>query len=190
MSKRYKYGLFIIMIIVLNTTNTESHDEFMKYVNCVYQDVINPSNCGHVIRWENWENIPIETRFSFDFPLDLNGSQAEIEFPDLLDNWPGVSFEQKSSGNDNIVVRFTTDASYFSGLHVYGRAIHCIKNGFIVAYDDSPDCTQSNSWVLLNNSANITFQWTQNPYQVGTWVNFNGVIVHEIGHVLGLGHCT
>ena len=44
--------------------------------------------------------------------------------------------------------------------------------------------------MLLNSSANITFQWTQNPYQVGTWVNLNGVIVHEIGHLLGLGHCT
>ncbi len=108
-------------------------------------------------------------------------------FKDAYAQWENadggcVSFAEGESG---IEIDFTSDANLFT------------SNGFdpvwIPAFTEAHFNINTNRWntntkIYFNNTGLLAFLWTrinQTPY-----FNFTHVSLHELGHMLGLNHCT
>lgn len=161
---------FIIIIMFISSLYLKAHNEFYTWNSntCLVADLIDPDNCGLALRWKSYYNIPILASWSQDFPiLELNSSQVPTDFSAMLQNWPGVSFAENSSGDENVYVRFTSDSRNFPNPNYTGGVLHMVNDGYIVAKNDNaPSACQGmeNTWLLLNNCENKSFTWTHDNY--------------------------
>ncbi|MBU0561092.1 MAG: T9SS type A sorting domain-containing protein [Bacteroidota bacterium] len=201
---------FKLLIIAQYCSGEEIY--FFKYVDGFpfghNSYTTNPKD-AKVIKWNNnkLNNDPIFLS-SFDttedMPGNLIGSESTIAslFSQMITKWNNNYSLQLAINNnqDNVFVGFFNDQNYFydqvTGGYANGRTdLPVILNStseqyeFYELVDENDGLVEYNDAVVFFNSypeSGIT--WTTSTTPVGSNQMLGSVVLHELGHVLSMGH--
>ena len=196
----------LCLFCVLLYVNAFSHNEFYELDGCTLQEVYATSNINILI-WQSYYSpgIPICKNFSLDLPSELFQSTCDDDYSFVaLFAWQNVTFEDKiwEPNSPYIRVRFINDPVLFPP-PAYGEpdiiaGVWYATNDFgtetdwIVGQNNYNPCVEyRDNWLLLNNREDRLWYWTHNDYiQFDDIFNFKLTLIHELGHELGLAHCS
>lgn len=191
----------ITLLFLLCNQRINAHNEFYKNDNGNLGLTNNPSEA---IKWHSYINLPILLRFTASkMPgTELGDSTNCIDdFRSAFGQWADienttVSFTEEdpdpNTDNDQIYVDFSTDAEDFVNPQYDGANAIVIdrididdKYYWYVTTLNGQTCEK----ILFNSSNAKVFQWSRQAGVAG-YCNFTHCSLHELGHILGLNHCT
>jgi hypothetical protein len=200
--KMYINKLAILTLFTVVFINIAvAHNEYYKLQN---NQMVITTTVSEAIKWDNYTNLPIWIQFTETTkPSELVLEDILYDFREVLNNkWnvvtnSCVSFTETDPNpnefGDQIQINFTTTAGVFAGSPAgveYTGAVtsFCINNNKFVVTATNPQYG-SYSAILYNSCTARMFIWGRNIFEQGK-VNFTHVSLHELGHVIGLNHCT
>ncbi len=165
-----------------------------------------PTPRQNILRWSISQASRIPLFITLDaavLPPGLTAAQTLQDFRDSYAAWRSngggcFNFTETSNGFGSCDVSFSSLAAVFGGA-VPAATIGAItplaaQNGVIV-----PDPTSSQTqfpatqiWFNKTSQFLANFTWTNSSTFPGTtsWFHFKSAATHEVGHLLGLAHCS
>ena len=191
-----KYKFLILLLLIL-TGIVYPHNEFYKVQN--FQLV--PTNTWPFVIWQHTTVLLTSEFNENNIPTNLNLDETIAAFNSGCGVWGTNSCYVFSQNNDGVECGFSTDDTIFPDPNNDGGAAKlAVENvlygttwyDFIVESTNHPQTLTTSTQVAFNNSLFKLFQWTNAiVFPPGyNWTNFESVVVHELGHLLGLNHCT
>lgn len=202
-----KIIFYTIIFLVSCTFLLEAHDEFFKRSpnnSCILIEVTTDYNNGEILTWQLYNNIPIAADWSLDFPFEIFEADVEEDFDNAVFKWnffTGIDlFEKQDNFGNNVHVQFINNTSIFpmpeSQLIYAGTYLKYEEiNGKDRILIYSTQCIENGTYtsIFLNDTDGRTFTWRTDDYIPPESFNqmcFEYTVCHELGHVLGLAHCS
>ena len=198
--------LFYLILLIFNiSVLLQAHQEFYKRsLNdpCDVAEVVSTYKTNEIISWMSYFHIPVAKNFTVDFPPEINVYEAESQFNNAVANWNLFSgselFDLQDNVGDNVWVQFVNNSVIFpmpASQYLYGVTIHKLENidGIDYIVTTGTECPDygTNTFVLLNSTSGRQFAWRLDHYIPSiSHIDFEYTICHELGHVLGLAHCS
>jgi hypothetical protein len=204
--------LLSILMIIISGKLLFPHNEFQGVVNgavvnqyIVLDETIIDMN---VVHWNtNYaSNLKIFSNNLSDlneiFPEnEMTRSDAVTDFNLAVNKWQNevsknsyVLNTNVQSNDDAINIEFSaTESDFGNNMNAYARIVIFVdinKKEFAMTNSTDYARIRFNSCAGRYENNIDPWQWaTQNPDTIG-WVDWESVCLHELGHVLGLSHCT
>lgn len=192
--------IFIGLIVICSIRPILSHNEYYKLSG---NQLILTTDLSDAIKWASYYNLPLWLQFEEDnIPSGLSLSDVMDDFRASYNQWTQVQYgcvsftESDPDPNifgDQIQINFTTSASVFEGTpggagYTAALTALCVSNNEFVVSAVQHQTQAPYTTILYNNSSSRFFIWSRAPIYGS--VNFTNVSLHELGHLIGLNHCT
>jgi tetratricopeptide (TPR) repeat protein len=182
--KQIRILILMIIFIVSFENIIWAHNEFFDNYGILTR------NFQDAVKWQNYGSIPITSAFDdnqgiFQVPSELSASDCETDFADACDQWHNagggcLSFHDAVQTHFALICFSNNPDDLGGDMNAGGKAyITWNINGL------DPD----GMYVYFNNCSERHFTW-QRGIQYRGLVNFTQTALHELGHVIGLLHCT
>jgi tetratricopeptide (TPR) repeat protein len=203
---------FILTWLPLNYINP--HDEFYKIYNGRLEefefDAEDPDNdWDDIVVWQSTQasSIPIYYKsWSISYPYSLDPSSSKTQVQDAYQIWHDGSgafgFYETFSETDGVDLWFSNVTGHFPDPYANGGVTFMAVEyygweGYNHVYKVSTYYPVNqgiyDSQILFNNTASFTSQFVWVNYTEDlewNWICFKQVALHELGHLIGLAHCT
>lgn len=199
-------SILLLMLLVILAGPCLAHNEYVRCTGFTIMDItVPPDPITNASRWNLVNNyrIPLLINFTFNLPSGLTVANSTARVQAAYGMW--------STGNNRlrwVVVTPGTPAVniYFSSNTVLFpdpatvaiTALGINRQGFDPHFIE-PDpglnsCVSGNSpTTLALNAANYIYAfswWDQSADPPILATDLQSIVLHELGHVIGLGHCT
>ena len=197
-----KYILFIFFFTILNIPFSYSQwQEFEKFnPSNGNVDYTIDSNDPNLVYWdESVKNFGLsigavdQATLPFELAFDSNVSPEETE---CINEWNTNGCIQLNNSSFGVYVGFSNDENIFKNNTEFGAAVEAVTQSSGKYYFSVYPSRSLSNWnftaIFLNKTNEFyssDFQWTTTEANIGVdYVPFKAIFLHELGHVLGLGH--
>lgn len=191
--------LALFLVALLSRGTLIAHNEFYGVSQLTIVPITVPPSCtADIIRWPSNIAAGIPVRISldgWDLPSSLDGTLTVADFKSAFETWHNASssfYYSEVDENSSVQIEFSIDATDFRDPESDAGIT------YLAAYTEYGDQGSTTYWtsdgevMYFNNTDRKSWTWTNaTVFPSGTtWLNFQQVAVHEIGHLLGLNECT
>lgn len=194
----------LVLVVFLNLSF--GHNEFYGVSSSSLVKVVyDGTNENLIVHWPSINHIPIYYGFfSTNIPDNMSFSTISEEFTNATNKWKGIAncldFTSVNDAHVGVDLIFSTNPSIFAGGEGWNQAVTPLavissNNKYYFATDPENSLSQFPQTYILFNATSYpserSFKWTEyftlpNPTD---YVNFQNVVLHELGHLIGCYHC-
>lgn len=204
MKKILSYLLFAVFLTIISSPfNYSQYQEFEKFdpvsKNIIFTTNSNDPNLiywDELVKFSGLEIAPVEqTTLPFELAWD---TQVQPERTECINQWNTYGCIQlKDSYIGGVNIAFSNDDNIFRNSTEFGATLLAVQQSSSGKYEFSIYPSQSlSNWpftaIYLNKTADFYssgFQWTTERVNIGIdYIPFKALLLHELGHILGLGH--
>ena len=182
-----------------------------NYAQIDYQGILKLNSSNEVVTTYDWTdpnvvywNSSVKSNGLGIRPFNLATLPIEIfsNSQDVVNQTNSIITEWNSNGCINlfenhffpsILLAFENDNQFFPDIDIIGRALSAVvteNNKFVFTEYSANTLTDfEQTAVILNNTDDFPYQWsTELSNQGSNIIPFKPILMHEMGHLIGLGH--
>ena len=201
MRKIFKYLFLMLTFIVINKIDV--------YSQVIWQGFLKLDENNNVVSsWDRedprlifWESNVIDNGLAMDYydlsflppEIVFNGPQIDTQTASSLNAWGNASCIGLYQEYFGIHSSFSTDAAIFDTPEELGFTKFAVIDVFgefkFTPYNSSSLTDYEFTEIVLNGTADCGWFWTvEQQYVADNYYPFKAVYIHEMGHIVGLGH--
>ena len=204
MKKIISYLLYTVFFTIISSPfNYSQYQEFEKFDpvsrNITYTTNSNDPNLVYwdaLVKFSGLQIAPVDqTTLPFELAFD---TQVQPERTECINQWNTYGCLQlQDSYIGGVNIAFSNDANIFRNSTQFGATLLAVQQSFLGKYEFSIFPSQSlSNWpftaIYFNKTTDFYssgFQWTTQRANIGVnYIPFKALLLHELGHILGLGH--
>lgn len=199
---------FTLSLILFANIIIFPHNEFYQLSSGSVIPIVYDGNNGNlVLYWQNEKQIPIYLGLltQQNIPDGMDLATVLSEFTAAQNKWVSqssgcIGFTTVTNSFGGIDIYFSSNTETFNGQYVEAVTPLAVSNINNKNYLDADPTDPQGQWpatqIILNatnyNTGERDFLWTTqfalpNPTH---YVNFQNVVLHELGHLMGFSHCS